>query len=232
MANTTNFQKAQILSVEDDIIRIKHPDLSGRVQTSLTASIAASGTTMTVADNSGLADNDWLVVGYQGDSQTEAVDINGAVTRGTSMTVTNSLKFAHKIDAPVTLTKETYIEVWGATTLTGTKTAVIEKTNSQVIQWDKPFTEYAVTGTQYAYYFVRFGDAQASPVVGEYSDGVLNTAAPGANSAEKMIANGLRLVGEHIDTDPEGLLTRDMLLEEVNNWQDDVTQRRDWSFEQ
>lgn len=189
--------------------------------------MAAAGTTLTVIDNDGWSDNDWFILGYPGDGQTEACDINQAsITRGTSLTVTNSLKFAHGIDTPMTQIYETYIEIWGASSLTGTKTAIAQTTSAILIQWDKPWTEYNVSGTQYAYYFVRFSNGAASPVVGDYSDGVARTGL-GVTTAEDIIQNALNLTGESIND----LITREFCIRELNNWQDDVTARRNWSWE-
>lgn len=229
MATPTHFSKAEIISCVNDVLRIKHPDLTGNLRTYLTASVAASGVTLTVKDTSGWADNDWFILGYPGVPQTEACDVNDADTsKDTSITVTNTLVFAHDVDCPMTRIFERYIEVWGATTLTGSKTAIIEKTNATIIQWDKPYTEYAV-GTTYDYYFVRFSDGQATPVVGEYSEGISNTSLA-SNTVEEICNNALNLVGEKVGND-EATINRKFLLREFNNWQDDVTARRDWSFE-
>lgn len=217
-----NLQKAQIIKVGEDFVEVKHPDLSSNLRTFLTASIAAAGTAGTVKDNDGLADNDFLVFGYPGDSKSEEIDINGAVTRGTSITVTNTLKFGHEIDTPVTRVQERQIRIMGAATLTGSQTAVGGSPFS--ITWSKGSTRCKVTTTEYAYYFAEFYDASA--VYGEQSDGALNTGLAD-NTVERMTLDALDLTNESINDN----ITRDYLIRQLNNWQDDITNRRDWSFE-
>lgn len=227
MATINSLQKAQIIEVLEDLVRVRHPDISNNLRTYLTAAIAAGGTTATVKDNSGWADNEWFLLGYPGEPQTEEDDINQAsITRGTSLTVTNTLKFAHGIDTPMTRVFERKIRVKGASTLTG---AQVEVTGSPfTIQWDKPFTECKVTGTQYAYYFAEFSDGAGSPVYGTQSDGVARTGL-GSTTVEEITQNALDLTDEEINDN--GKINRKFLLKEFNNWQDDVAARRNWSHE-
>ncbi len=229
MATPTELQKAHIIKIVADKIYVAHPDLSGALKTHLTASIAAAGVTATVADNDGWADNDWFVLGYLGDAKTESCDINDAgISRGTSLTITNTLGFAHDIDTPMTRVNERQIRIYGGDTSGAVTNSVVA---AHPIQWDKEFTVYQVdTGaTGYAYYQAQFFDGASS--YGEKSDETPASADLGATSVEKIIQNALRLVNEKVDSDPEGLLSRENLLAELNNWQDDVASRRDWSFE-
>lgn len=217
-----NIQKAQIIKVGEDFVEVAHPDLSSSIQTSLTASIAAAGTTATVKDNEGFADNDWFILGYPGDSKTESCDVNGAVTRGTSLTITNTLKFAHEVDTPMTRVQERQIRIKGSDTLTGTQTAVGGSPFS--ITWSKNSTRCKVTTTDYVYYWAEFYDGTA--VYGEQSDAALNTGLAD-NTVERMTRDALDLTDETISEN----ITRDFLIRQLNNWQDDITNRRDWSFE-
>ena len=221
-----NLQKAQIIKANNDIVWVKHPDLSSNLRTHLTANITAAGTTLTVLDNDGWADDYFMVIGYPGVARSEEIDVNGTVTRGTALTITNTTKFNHSIDDPITFIKERKVRIKSAATLTGSQTEV---TGSPfTIQWDKPFTKCIVTGNTNTYYFAEYSDAAGSPAYGAQSDGVLATGL-GSTTIEEMIQNALRLTGERIQD--EGLLTRPNLLEEANNWQDDITARRDWSWE-
>ncbi len=224
---STNLQKAQIVKVDADVIYVKHPDLSDRIRTQLTASIDATGTAMTVKDNDGWADNNFMLVGYPGDSKSEEIDVNGVPTRGTSLTVTNTLKFNHGIDTPITRITEREIRIKGADTLTGSQTAI---TGSPfAIDWSKNVTECVLTSanTTFAFYFAEFSD---KTLFGPPSDAVASTSITSL-MGESIIQNGLRLTGEEVGVEPDSLLTRESLLEEVNNWQDDVASRRDWSHE-
>ena len=101
-----SLQKAVIIGITNSIIKVKHPNLSANPKSALNSPIDKTATSMSVYDNNGLADNDWFIVGDIGDNQTEECDINGAVTRGTALTITNTLKLDHEIDAPVTKINE------------------------------------------------------------------------------------------------------------------------------
>jgi len=245
MATADSLQKPKILAVEGSVIRIQHPNTSGYSRTHLGAQIAAAGTGMTVLDNNRFSDNDWMVVGEVGDAKTETTDVNGAVTRGTSLTVTNSLNFAHELDAPVTRILERGITIYGAASDGGSGT-IIESVdafmavgkqiaNAVMIQWDKPYTEYNLitTDTAYDYYYVEFTDGITTSDASDY------VAATGAarSSAYAMIQNALDMTGA--EADDAGDITWDFLVRAVQDWQDYVVQwvdpssgiKKDWSFE-
>ena len=224
MGTSTNLQKAQIVKVTADRILVKHPDLANYLRTRLTAAIAAAGTAATVLDNDGIAQNEYVVVGYPGISKSEEVKINAAVTRGAALTFENTLKFAHGIDSPVTRIKERKIRIKGADTLTGSQTEI---TGSPfTIQWDKDFTECVNTGEDYAFYFAEYSDAAVAPVYGTQSDGVAQSDID-ATGIEQIIQDALGLTGESISTK----FPREWFLRQLNLWRQDVARRREWSFE-
>ena len=107
-------QKPKILDLNGRIIRVAHPDITGRDPTYLSAPFTAGATSVTVRDNQNLANGNYILVGNIGDSQSEEVSINGAVTRGTALTITNSTKFSHELDAPVTRLYERSFKIYGA----------------------------------------------------------------------------------------------------------------------
>jgi len=247
MATSKALQKPKIIEIIGSTLRIAHPDISGNVRTTLGAQIAAAGTAMTVLDNNGFADNDWMVVGAVGDNQTETTDVNGAVTAGTAMTVTNSLSFAHELDAPVTKINERGITIYGAATVGGAGT-IIESidafaasgkqlANAAMIQWDKGYTEYTLisTDTSYAYYYVVFTDGTTVSAASDY------IAATGLvfNSVENLIQQALRITGASLGE----LISRPMCVEWANDCQSAISQfvykdpvsqdymQMDWDFE-
>ena len=216
MATSQVLQKPEIVQIIGSTIRIKHPDLSKNVNTQLASTIAAAGTTMTVLDNNGFADNDWYIVGEVGDQTTESNDVNGAVTRGTSMTVTNALSFAHEINAPVTNIYERGITIYGAATDGGSGTiieSIDAKTASgkqladaQMIEWNKPYTEYTLisTDTSYAYYYVIFTDGTTTSSASDY----IAAAGFGNSAVETFIQDALDLVDAEIGQS----ITREMCV--------------------
>jgi|TARA_Y100000310_G_scaffold140332_2_gene139719 hypothetical protein len=245
MATSKSLQKPEILAIEGSVFRVRHPDITGYFKTYLGAQIAAAGTGMSVYDNNGFADNDWFIIGEVGDEKSEECDVNGAVTRGTSVTVTNTLKFAHEVDAPVYRILERGVKIYGAATDGGSGTLIasidaITASGTQLadavnIKWNKPYTEYNLitTDTTYNYYFAKFTDGVTDS---DPSDYVL-AAGLGTTTAKSMIQNALDITGaEPSDT---GEITWPFLLRSVQDWQDYVTQwtdpssgvKKDWSWE-
>jgi len=243
MATSKKLMIPEILSIQGSSIRIKHPTLSENTQTSLISPFTAAATALSVRDNRNFSDDDWMILGSLGHAKTEEVDVNGAVTRGTSLTLTNSTKFNHEIDTPVTKIFERGIKIYGASTDGGAGTLIASvdaKTASTnqladaiMIQWDKPSTDYTLisTDTTYAYYFVKFTDGTTDS---DASDYVL-AAGQTYNSGREMVQSALDLVRAEVDN---RLITWDFLLDCVNDFQDEVTNFvlpdgtvKDWPFE-
>lgn len=248
-------QKPQILSIQGSTIRIAHPNISQNYRTYLSSTIAAAGTTMTVQDTGaitggGFADNDFMVVGEIGDQQTETNDVNGAVTRGTSMTVTNALSFAHELDAPVTKIFELGIQIFGASSDGGSGTlleSIDAKTASgrqladaTMISWQQLYTEYTLVAgadTAYDYYYVKFIDNAAT--TSDASDYVL-AAGLGTDAVEYFIQQALKMTDSIADGK---LIRREDLIKQANDCQTAIQQfkykdpksgeyrQMDWDFE-
>lgn len=243
-----SLQTPQIIEIKGSTIRVAHPSVSGNVTTALSAPIAAAGTAAYFRDNNGFADNDWFVVGQIGRSQTEENDVNGAVTRGSAITITNALSFAHELDAPVTKIYERGIKIYGAATDGGAGTLIAsieaitasgrQLADAVMIQWDRPYTEYTLisTDTAYAYYYAVFTDGAATSSASDYvaSTGVAS------NSVEMMSNQALVMTNTEIDGE---LISRDMLVTWAQDAQDAIAQfvyqdsqsgeqiQKNWSFE-
>lgn len=236
MAVAKSMQTPQILGLKGVSIRIRHPDISFYPRTYLRASIAAAGTVMTVGDNDGFIDDDWFIVGQPGDSTTEEDDVNGAVTRGTALTVTNSLKFGHNINDPVTRIQERKITIYGASTSGGSLTAIYGTGSAKNIQWDKPFTEVTLlsTDTTYAFYAVKFYDGTTESSASDY----IASTGHGAATVAEMTTKALRTTNQEVDN----LITEEFLIGAAQDCQDEIAQyvyqdvngnliKKDWSFE-
>ena len=243
MATAKSLQKPKIIEIIGSTIRIAHPDVLGYIRTGLASQILAAGVTMTVHDNNGFADDDWMIVGEPGDNQTEEVDVNGTVTRGQSITVTNTLKFDHELDAPVTRILERRIRIFGAATDGGAGTLIASidalAANAINIQWSRPYTEYNLisTDTAYAYYYVTFDDGTTQSSASDYvlAAGLLSA------SVERFITSALDVSNTRLD--PTGKITREMCVRWANEAQDAIVQfmwaeplsgrlrPKDWSFE-
>ena len=236
MATAKSLQIPQILGINGSTFTIRHPILDNNSKTFLIAPLAAAGTALSVADNNGFADDDWMIFGTPGDETTEECDVNGAVTRGQSITVTNSNKFAHEQSAPLTKIYERKITVYGATTNGGTPVAIYGTGSAKSIQWNRPFTEITLTTaeTAYAYYVFKFYDGTTESAVSDYipSTGLTNS------YVGDMISKALKVTNSEIDQ----LITYDFLIASAQDCQDEITQyvymtktgdsiKKDWPFE-
>lgn len=238
MANKS-LQKPKIVDVHAGVIKIAHPDISRYTRTYVRSPIAAAGTSLTVADNHGFADNDYFVIGVVGTSKAEEGDVNGVVTRGQSLTITNSNKFAHEIDEPVTRIFERKITVYGAATDGGALTAIRDTASAINIEWNKLETEFnlLVADTAYAYYVVKFYDGTTESAASDY---IPSTGLP-ESSAEKMIQSAMSLTSlDRLDGEK---FTRAIMVKWVQDCQEEITSftfkdpyseervQKDWSFE-
>lgn len=242
MATSKSLQKPTIIGVIGSTIRIAHPDISKYTRTFLAAPIAAAGTAATFYDNENFVDDGWFLAGLPGESKTEENDVNGAVTRGQSVTVTNTFKFAHEIDTPITLLFERKIKIYGAATDggAGTLIASIDAITGDAfsIQWANRYSEYTLisTDTAYAYYYAKFTDGTTDS---DASDYVL-AAGLGRTSVEELIQAGLEISDTRLDGTK---FSRELLIKWANDCQDAITQfvyqdplsgayvKKDWSWE-
>lgn len=243
MSTSKVLQQPKIIEIIGSTIRIAHPVTKGFISTSLSAPYSI-GTSMLVYDNNGLANGDYILIGANGDRETEAISINAAVTRGQALTVVSGV-FAHGMDTPVVKILERGIKIYGASTIGGTGTLIASVdaittpiADSVMIQWDKAYTEYTIisTDTAYVYYYAKFTDGTTD------SSSSVYVPSTGVNSAklEPLIKEALDLTNSRID---DKRLTRDMFINWANSCQDAIKQfvfqdpgsgrwlQKDWSFE-
>lgn len=248
MATAKLLQAPQVTSIVGSTIRIAHPDISKNPRTSLGAPIAAAGTAMTVLDNNKFIDDDWFIVGDVGAQETEECDVNGAVTRGTALTVTNTLKFDHETTRPVNKILERGVKIYGAATDGGAGTLIAsvdaitavpnQLADTVMIQWNRPYTEYTLisSDTTYAYYFVKFTDGTTDSSASNY----VLAAGLDTGSVMYMVEEALHLTSSELD---DSNITLPRCIKWANDAQLAVTQfmyqdsrtgmylHKDWDFE-
>lgn len=216
-----------IVNLKGSTLEIAHPDLSLYPKQSIAGTFAAGGTTLQVVDNEGFADTDMILLGPPGASDSEAVAVNGAVTRGQSITIANTTKFGHAESLPVTLLKETSVKIYGANTLTDIPVLIA----TTPIQWSQPSTFYSSADTSYNYYVVAF---TSGSVDSDFSERV-PVAGLGENTAIRVIERALKAT----QTDLDSTITIPMLLEGLTsaqeyyqNYVNERGVRHNWSFEE
>jgi hypothetical protein len=158
------------------LFKARNKDLitEGREHTIMTKAALASDGSITVEDNNGVSQNDILIIGEIGSESSELVKVSGAVTIGTSITVSGTptsygtgLIFAHPAGTPIYRVDFDQVEFSRATTLTGSKT-VLTTIN---LQPDDYYTRYDDTSNTTGYIFIRFKNSVGS-TFSSYSSGV------------------------------------------------------------
>lgn len=230
-----SFESAIIRSATGNVIKVSHPKIPESPKTYLTASVSAGGTTLTVLDNTGttttgvgFSNNDYLIIGEPGSDKSEIVQVDAAVTDGTSITI-SALVFDHPIDTPVTKVLWNQIEFSGATTASGSKTVFTSTTNGLIgIQPEREESVLVMSTTAdkaYAFVFARFKNQETGDF-SAYSDAYDITGI--ATSIVRSVKDeALDMVNEKISD----LITNDFLNKEILNCDNEVwAERRHWSW--
>lgn len=145
-----------LLAPTEDFIKIERGVLDADVA-------AGSNVTLTLVNNDGLSQNDFIVIGREGSEKAELQQINAAVTAGTDVQVA-TLKFAHKKGEPITLYRYNQRKFYGALTEDGTYTELTADGSPKAIQVDDPqgtILEYT-GGDGYVYFKATYYNSQTT----------------------------------------------------------------------
>jgi phage gp36-like protein len=113
---------------------------------------AGSDVTLTLINNDGLSQNDYIAIGYEGNELCELQLINAAVTAGTTVRVA-TLKFNHKAGEPIVKYRYNQRKFYGATSATGSYTELTSNGSPTNIQVDDPQgTLFEYSGSTYTYF--------------------------------------------------------------------------------
>lgn len=200
---------------------VKHAE-----KTYLTAAVTAAATTLTVraVDTNSMSDNDYLILGEIGSDNAEIMQINGAVSDGTSLTIDNNgsggSRFAHSIDEPVYRISYNRVEFSRSATDGGTRSVL----TTAEIQPDDIYTRYEDTVNTTGFGHVRFNN-QTSSAFSSYSDAI-----PYTGYTAKSLGRILKMVRRHLNEPDVRFITDDDVIEEVNERQRDVAHERLWPF--
>lgn len=221
------FEALQLQVVNNNILRIDHPSLPSIPKTSLTTANIAAATTLTVLDNAGFSNSaggDMILIGNLGDEQSEIKEVDGAITAGTSLTVT-ATTFPHPVNTPVRKIIFDQIEVYGNSTATSSGSTLIATINLDV---SAPYTEYVVSGTTYSFYGVRGIRSTATTYNGSYSD-FIAAAGFDTNTVGFIIQQAFEAVGEKIAS--EGRFSKQWAYDQIYLGELNVSkQLKKWSW--
>lgn len=128
-------------------------DFIKREKTTLTADVSAgSNVTLTVENNSGIAEDTFIVIGREGSEVAELQQVNQAVSAGTSIRVA-TLLFNHKAGEEITVYRYNQRKFYGSATAGGSYVELASDGSPSVIQVDDPQgTVLEYTGSTYAYF--------------------------------------------------------------------------------
>jgi len=128
-----------------------------------------SDVSVTIDDNNGLAQNDFVVAGALMMPKSEIAMINSSVTAGTAIQL-DSLTFPHNPNDKLVKIAYNQVKLYHATTLTGSKTLIETKD----IDVDQKYTDFVVADSATGYYFFSLYNSQ-STTESDYSPGILAT---------------------------------------------------------
>lgn len=124
--------------------------------------LAGSNVTLTLINNDGLAQNDYIAIGYEGNELCELEQINQAVTAGTTIRVA-TLKFNHLKGEPIIRYAYNQRKFYGATSATGSYTELTADGSPVNIQVDDPMgTTLEYTGSTYTYFKSTYYNSQTT----------------------------------------------------------------------
>lgn len=215
-------ERPNIISVKNDVIQIAIPYIEGTKKTYTTGTIIAGGTALTVKDNTDFAQNDYIIIGAVGQKQTEIVRITGAVSAGTSLTI-SATTFAHPSEGTlVTLIRYDQVELYGSSSASDVAPTIIGSAVS--IDVSNGLNEIKA-GTTYTYYYARYKNSNAS-TYSSYSDAAIATGlselSRGEIKKEYMSTYNVRI---------DDLITDDWFNRGINRWQRSLYERRkQWSW--
>lgn len=151
------------------------------VEAILKVPVAAGSTvTLTLDDNTGLSDNDFLLVGEIGKGKTEIAQIGAVVTRGVTVVV-DTLVFAHPVGTPIKKIPYNQVKFYYAATLAGDKSAL---GSAVAIDVEKDFTSYEDSTNVTGFGFFTFYNSTSTAESG-YSAGYDYTE-PSQKTREKI----------------------------------------------
>ncbi|OJY74681.1 MAG: hypothetical protein BGP12_06925 [Rhodospirillales bacterium 70-18] len=121
---------------------------------------AGSSVSLTLEDNDGLVNADFIVIGYEGSELAELEQINQAVTAGTGVRVA-TLKFNHLAGEPVTKYRYNQRKFYGCATADDVYVELTGDGSPKDIQVDDPQgTVLEYTGTTYSFFKATYYNSQ------------------------------------------------------------------------
>lgn len=197
--------------------------IKNQPDTVLTTSVTATGTTLTVANNNGFANNDYLLIGKLGEEKSEVKKIGAAITAGTSITI-GALTFSHDQDTPITKIEFNQVRFYyGTTTVAGDATALAA---AQDLDPSEVYNYYEDASHTTGYGFCRFYNENTTGF------SIHSDAIPYTGYTVKMLRSMRKKVRRLINEVDElnSNITNEEIDDELNLSNKEVAHDRLWSF--
>jgi hypothetical protein len=189
--------------------------------TYVTSPAAAAATTLTVkaVDNFAWAEDDYIIVGTIGTPNSEVVQIDAAVSDGTSLTTT-ALRFAHAANEPVYHISYNQIRIYRSTTVDGAKT-LLTTIDLMPENFESRYQDN-LNNTGYGFAaFYNSTTTQQSP----YSDAIPYTGQE-SGALSSMVSKVRTLINEPKDN----FISDQEIVDAINDKQRDILNKRLWTF--
>lgn len=213
------------MATQRNTIKIANPSLDGNQQSSLVLDVAVWGTTLTVTSTVwyDLTANIYLLIGNYWDQKSEIV-LASAKTDST-FTVW-ALKYSHSASEPVTYIPYNQIKFYGRE-VSGWANNLLETVNIDATQ---QYTSYTYTGAKYSYFVTTYYREAATAEESDESDEI-SILTFNQYSAKKIIEAWVRRAMAKVDENAESSLSWSALIEELNNWlQEIMIRKKRWRF--
>ncbi len=121
---------------------------------------AGSNVTLTLENNSGIAEDTYIAIGHEGNELCELEQVNQAISGNTQARVA-TLKFNHQKGEPVTVYRYNKRKFYGATSADGTYSQLTSDGSPVDIQVDDPMgTRLEYTGTTYTHFKATYYNSE------------------------------------------------------------------------
>lgn len=134
-----------LISPTDEFIKVEATNLSVDAP-------AGSNVTLTVSNNNGLSEGDYLCIGYEGNELAELVQIDQPVVAGQLVRI-SSMKFNHQAGEPIVKYRYNKVKFYGSTSIDGSYVELTGDGSPVTIQVDDPMgSTLEYTGSSYTYF--------------------------------------------------------------------------------
>ena len=218
------------LSIDGSVLKLSNLVLSeGGKRTNLTVDVSAAGVAFTVANFSGFADDDYILVGEWGEPTAEIIQLSATPTTSTMANVGSAFAYDHYADTPITVIPCDKVQFERSTTLVdlndaGSGTQLGSDIDIMAYRKETIYND-ATNTTGYGY--ARFMKSEATAAYSEYTVGVAYEG-NAYNSIEEMAKDAVGLVGIGIGDEHA---SESQLLKDFNQAQNIIVKMQDWVFE-